>query len=386
MLFFSSSINKSANEILRGANMHDDKPPRKKQLDSDNNAPRSTHWRPFDKLIILLFIGVGIYLFFSIRRPVDLSGFLVFNTVFTSILMQAFPFMLIGILVSSALHVFVPGEFILKLFPVKRGLGFVTALFAGLFFPVCECAIVPVITRLAQKGVSVPVAVTFMLAAPIVNPIVIVSTLYAFPGQPEVALIRVGCGLALALIIGLVLHIFPEKDTVLLAQQDSNNHNAHHDDHTSCDCGCCTGDHNSDGIKPSLSMKLTSMLIHAGEEFFSVGKFLIIGALAASLMQTLIPKDFFAGFEALTGPSLLIMMAAAFLFSACSTSDAFIARSFTSRFSLGAVMGFMVFGPMMDIKNLLMLFSGFKKSFVLKLAFLIFALNFIVLNALAPFL
>jgi uncharacterized membrane protein YraQ (UPF0718 family) len=80
------------------------------------------------------------------------------------------------------------------------------------------------------------------------------------------------------------------------------------------------------------------------------------------------------------------MMAAAFLFSACSTSDAFIARSFQSRFPMGAVLGFMVFGPMMDIKNLLMLFSGFRKSFVLRLAFLIFALNFIVICALAPLL
>ena len=365
--------------------MHDKRPPRKSPPGSDGNAPRGIRWRAIDKLVILLCIGVGIYLFFSVHRPVDFSGLLVFNTVFTSILMQAFPFMLIGILVSSALHVFVPGEFLIKLFPTKRGLGFLTALFAGVFFPVCECAIVPVMTRLARKGVSIPVAVTFMLAAPIVNPIVIVSTLYAFPGQPEVTLLRVGCGLAIALIIGISLHVFPEKG-VLLMEADSGDELTHHGEHT-CTCDCCKPEHTeSGGKKQSLGAKLTAMLLHAGEEFFTVGKYLIIGALAASLMQTLVPKDTFSGLTAQPAAALLIMMAAAFLFSACSTSDAFIARSFTSRFSLGSVMGFMVFGPMMDIKNLLMLFSGFKKRFVLKLALLIFALNFIVLFAIAPLL
>ena len=374
--------------------MHNYDHPDKRPSVTCEPAPKSARWRPFDKLVILLFIGVAIYLFFSVRRPADWSGLLVFNTVFTSILMQAFPFMLIGILVSSALHVFVPGEFIVKLFPTKRGLGFVTALFAGIFFPVCECAIVPVITRLARKGVSVPIAVTFMLAAPIINPIVILSTLYAFPGQPEVALIRVGCGLGIALVIGLALSAFPEKSAVLLPEADTHEthghdgHNhANHDGHASCACGCCGHDHeDTAGGKKSVDAKLTALFIHAGEEFFSVGKYLIIGALVASLIQTLVPKDTFMGLSSHSGLSLLIMMAAAFLFSACSTSDAFIARSFTSRFTLGSVMGFMVFGPMMDIKNLLMLFSGFKKRFVLKLALVIFALNFVVLFVLAPLL
>jgi uncharacterized membrane protein YraQ (UPF0718 family) len=366
--------------------MRDHKGLDRQPSENPETESQSALWRPFDKLVILLFIAVGIYLFFSARRPVDWSGFLVFNTVFTSILMQAFPFMLIGILVSSALHVFVPGEFLLKLFPAKGGLGFVTALFAGIFFPVCECAIVPVVTRLARKGVSVPVAVTFMLAAPIINPIVIVSTLYAFPGQPEIALIRVGCGLAIALITGAVLHIFPEKSAVLLRQSDGHETHGHPAGHTACACGCCEHEHGDGHGKITVGAKLTEMLTHAGEEFFSVGKYLIIGALAAGLTQTLVPKDTFTGLTSQSGLSLLIMMAAAFLFSACSTSDAFIARSFQNRFTPGAVLGFMVFGPMMDIKNLLMLFSGFKKSFVLKLAFLIFALNFIVLYALAPFL
>ncbi len=123
------------------------------------------------------------------------EAFATFNTVFFSIILQAFPFLLLGTIISSALHIFVSDNFIVKAFPKKWGLGLFTALFIGLLFPVCECATVPVMKRLIQKGVPVPVAVTLMLAAPIINPISIMSTLYAFPQTPIVAFYRVFFGL-----------------------------------------------------------------------------------------------------------------------------------------------------------------------------------------------
>ncbi len=101
-----------------------------------------------------LILVAGGYLLFSVMRSVgvDLSGIEVFNTIFTSVLMQAFPFMMIGVLVSSAMHIFIPDEWVIKIFPTKYGLGFLTAMFGGIFFPVCECAIVPVMTRLIKKA------------------------------------------------------------------------------------------------------------------------------------------------------------------------------------------------------------------------------------------
>ena len=103
------------------------------------------------------------------------------HTVFTGIVLQAVPFMLLGALLSSTLYAFVPDRLLIKIFPKKYGIGFLTALFAGSLFPVCECAAVPLMRSLIKKGVAMPIAVTFMLASPIVNPISIVSTLYAFP-------------------------------------------------------------------------------------------------------------------------------------------------------------------------------------------------------------
>ncbi len=331
-----------------------------------------------------VYFIMGGYLLFNILRSlglIDLSEIKVLNTIFISILMQAFPFMLIGVLVSSAMHVFIPDEFIVKIFPTKYGLGFLTAMFAGVFFPVCEFAIVPVMTRLVKKGVALPIAITFMLSAPIINPIVIISTLYAFPEQPEIALMRVCFGLLIALIAGIILLLSGGAQRVLLHKHD--------DCETGIACSCGKESLHKDGschfhnahgqLEKSTAAKIKSLFLHAGEEFFVVGKYLVIGAFLTSLIQTMIPRETFVSLGAQNGLSLFIMMAAAFLFSACSTSDAFIARSFMGRFSTGAIMGFLVFGPMMDVKNILMLFASFKKSFVFNLALLVFILNFIVL-------
>lgn len=337
---------------------------------------------PFAVLTIVLVLAVAGYLFYQVTRYIgvmDLSPLKIFNTIFISILMQAFPFMLIGIFVSSAMHVFIPDEFIVNVFPTKHGLGFMTAMFAGLFLPVCECAIVPVMTRLVKKGVALPIAITFMLSAPIINPIVIISTLYAFPGQPEIALYRVMFGLTIALIVGLVLFLLGDRKSSVLLNGDEHNEGG---------CGCC-GENahecdchfNSENehTKARIAKRIEALFLHSGAEFFNVGKYLVLGAFITSLIQMLVPRAVFASLGTQNGLSLFVMMVTAFLFSACSTSDAFIARSFVDRFSMGAIMGFMVFGPMMDVKNILMLLAGFEKSFIAKLVLLIFILNFLTL-------
>ncbi|GMQ63463.1 permease [Vallitalea maricola] len=326
-----------------------------------------------------LILLAGGYLLFSIFKSVnvDLTNLIVLNTVFTSILMQAFPFMLIGVLVSSAMHVFVPDEWIVKIFPTKYGIGFLTAMFAGALFPVCECAIVPVMSRLVKKGVPVPIAITFMLSAPIINPIVIMSTLYAFPGQPEITLFRVGFGLIIALAVGLIMMLYRNDFSTISTDYDYQCHNDHN---SSINHSCTCHHHSHNHYNNSILMKFRTMFLHAGDEFFNVGKYLVIGALTTSLIQILIPKKVFVELGSKSGFSLILMMLMAFLFSACSTSDAFIARSFINKFSMSSILGFLVFGPMMDVKNLLMLLANFKKSFVIRLVLLITILNFLFIS------
>lgn len=349
------------------------------------------------------------------------------HTVFTGIVLQAVPFMLLGALLSSTLYVFVPDRVLIKVFPKKYGLGFLTALFAGALFPVCECAAVPLIRSLIKKGVAMPIAVTFMLSSPIVNPISIISTLYAFPQQPSVALYRLYFGLTIAFGIGLFLLFYPEEkylkddfDTEPAGQPFSSADGATANLHNVTGSNknppvisrpapssveldkafrlitgripVQNGRANSEqgnfsgktvqGNAQRLQSKAYTVLIHTCSEFFTAGPFLILGAFITALIRAAVPQEFFGMTSGSAAGSLLVMMLFAFVFSACSTSDAFIARSFLTRFPFGSILGFLVYGPMMDIKNLFMLLSLFKKRFVIELTLIITAVNFIGISLL----
>ena len=321
------------------------------------------------------------------------------HTVFTGIVLQAVPFMLLGALLSSALYAFVPDRLLIKLFPKKYGIGFLTALFAGALFPVCECAAVPLMRSLIKKGVAMPIAVTFMLASPIVNPISIVSTLYAFPQQPSVAFYRLSFGLLIAFAIGLLLLFYPEEkylkedfdrepsvqphtfggvDTAFRLATGRSAQNSRSEPQSD-NFGSIT----AESKVQWLQVKVYALLMHTCSEFFTTGPFLILGAFITALIRAAVPQELFSITSSSAAGSLLVMMLFAFVFSACSTSDAFIARSFLNRFPSGSILGFLVYGPMMDIKNLFMLLSLFKKRFVIELTLIITAINFIGISVLA---
>lgn len=321
------------------------------------------------------------------------------HTVFTGIVLQAVPFMLLGALLSSALYAFVPDRLLIKLFPKKYGIGFLTALFAGALFPVCECAAVPLMRSLIKKGVAMPIAVTFMLASPIVNPISIVSTLYAFPQQPSVAFYRLSFGLLIAFAIGLLLLFYPEEkylkedfdrepsvqphtfggvDTAFRLATGRSAQNSRSEPQSD-NFGSIT----AESKVQWLQAKVYALLMHTCSEFFTTGPFLILGAFITALIRAAVPQELFSITSGSAAGSLLVMMLFAFVFSACSTSDAFIARSFLNRFPFGSILGFLVYGPMMDIKNLFMLLSLFKKRFVIELTLIITVINFIGISVLA---
>jgi len=149
-------------------------------------------------ILIAIFLLTLAYIMYFNFKPTgfDITNLFLpwlerFNTIFLSILIQSFPFILFGVFVSSIIQVNASSEKITNIFPKNTALQFIVAIFAGFCFPVCDCSIVPVGARLVKKGVPIPAAVTFMLAAPIINPIVIASTLYAFPSQPSLAIYRV---------------------------------------------------------------------------------------------------------------------------------------------------------------------------------------------------
>ncbi|CAI6227062.1 MULTISPECIES: permease [Bacillus] len=269
------------------------------------------------------------------------SSFLQLNSIFISILIEAIPFILIGVILSGIIQMFVSEEMIARIMPKNRFLAVLFGALAGVLFPACECGIIPITRRLLLKGVPLHAGVAFMLTAPIINPIVLFSTYIAFGNRWSVVFYRGGLALAVSLIIGVILS-YQFKDNQLL-KPDEPGHHHHHG---------------------TLLQKLGGTLRHAIDEFFSVGKYLIIGAFIAAAMQTYVKTSTLLAIGQNDVSSSLVMMGLAFVLSLCSEVDAFIASSFSSTFSLGSLIAFLVFGAMVDIKNLLMMLAAFKKRFV----------------------
>lgn len=272
------------------------------------------------------------------------QSFLQLNSIFISILIEAIPFVLIGVFISGLIQMFVTEEMMAKIIPQNRFLAVLSGTFAGVLFPACECGIVPIARRLLLKGVPLHAAVAFMLTAPIINPIVLFSTFIAFGNKWDVVFYRGGLAIAVSLIAGLIIS-YQFKGNQLIENGTRGHHLHAH-------------------VNQSFLQKLGGTLRHAVDEFFSVGKYLIIGAFVAAAMQTYIKTSTLLAIGQNDVSSSLVMMGLSFVLSLCSEVDAFIASSFSSTFSLGSLIAFLVFGAMVDIKNLLMMLGIFKKRFV----------------------
>lgn len=285
-----------------------------------------------------------------------------FSIVFSSIVIEALPFILIGAVLASFMQVYISNNIFNKIISKNKLLGSIQAGIIGVFLPVCECATVPITKGLLNKKVPLNVAITYMLAAPIVNPLVILSTYYAFDGNIKIVLLRVGVGFFIAVIAGLLMLCLSGENNIFIDNGEGELQGK-------CLCGCSEIDDNSS--KPIRLLKHTSL------EFYEIGKYFIVGATLASIFQTFVPRDIIFYFENSAVLSIIILMAFSFLISLCSEADAFVASTFMNRFSLGSITGFLIIGPMIDLKNTIMLFSIFKKSFVIKLLFVVFSLCFI---------
>lgn len=344
-----------------------------------------------------------------------------FAIIFLSILLEALPFVLIGTIVSSLIEIFVSREWLANHLPKRTVFAYFIAGLAGFIFPVCECAIVPIMRRLVKKGMPIGVAITFMLATPTINPIVLLSTYFAFPTNYYFPILRGIMGYLIAIIVGFLMSMLTEKDDQKpeavseateccaadlacgcghrhqehLACGCTDEHNQeHHHERGGCECAAehhhehhheqshgeevCTCGHVHANKKDSFITILKSVLSHTSTELYEVGRFLIMGVLISSAMQTFVPKQYFIMLAENRSLSIFMMMALAFVLSLCSEADAFVAASFQGNLPNAPILAFLLFGPMMDIKNMMMLSGGFKLRFILRLIFVIGVVVFVM--------
>lgn len=308
-------------------------------------------------LFQFMFLVFAMFFLLFFRNTESLQTF---SIIFFAIVLEALPFMLIGSLVSGIIEVFVSKDRISSLMPKKSWLAVFMGAGLGLIFPVCECAIVPVVRRFLRKGVPLSAAIAYLLGGPIVNPIVGASTYIAYGFSWEVMLTRLVFGYIIAVSVAVWIGlIFSEKQILVDGTTDH--------DHGS---GCC---HHHSHSENRLTRKLNSVVLHAAEDFFDVIRFLIIGAFVAGLLQTFIPRQVVTQLVETPELSILVMMVLAMLLNLCSEADAFIAASFQSAgIAFSGQMAFMLLGPMLDIKLILMYLGLFKKRVIIVLSLLTF--------------
>jgi uncharacterized membrane protein YraQ (UPF0718 family) len=267
-------------------------------------------------------------------------------TVFVAVTVQALPFLVLGVTVSAAVAAFVPPSMISRVFPDRPLYAVPVAALAGAALPGCECGSVPIARRLMARGVTPAAALTFLLSAPAINPVVLVATAVAFPGQPEMVLARFGASLLAAVSVGLAWTAFGRADLLAAVIRPATA--------------------TQGGVRPIALFAAT-----ARHDFLSAGGYLVIGAAAAASLQTAVPRsvvDVFAGSPVF---SVLALAVLAVLLAICSEADAFVAAGL-KQFSPTARLAFLIVGPMVDVKLIALQAGTFGRRFTLRFAPLTF--------------
>ncbi|PLR91669.1 permease [Bacillus sp. T33-2] len=320
---------------------------------------------------VTIFFMIAFALFlalFGFNASVDHfpPSFLNLNTIFLSILIEALPFVLIGVLIAGIIQIFVKEDHIERLIPKNKYVAVLMSCVVGALFPACECGIVPIVRRLVSKGVPIYAAMGFMSTGPLINPIVIASTYMAFGNDAKIAALRMGLGFVTAIMVALAVSWLFKGNQFKASMTITHTHAV--------------------SKRETVSSRFWSMLTHSIDEFFDMAKYLIMGAFLAAFVQTYMPAK--ALLQAGNGPvsSLLVMMGLAYILSLCSEADAFIGASFSSIFPTSSILGFLIFGPMIDLKNTLMMLSVFRFKFVMIVLALVASLVFITITLMQSFL
>jgi uncharacterized membrane protein YraQ (UPF0718 family) len=297
-------------------------------------------WNVDPGLILTSVLLAGFVAQGPVRRLLSAPVLQSWMTVFVAVVVQALPFLVVGVLLSAGLAVFVPPSFFTRVLPKRPSLAVPVAGVAGAVLPGCECASVPVAGALVRGGVAPSAAVAFLLSAPAINPVVLTATAVAFPGQPRMVLARFAAGLAASCAMGWLWQRLGRPDWLRPAAGHP------HDD--------------GDGRGAAFWGSVRHDVLHAGG-------FLVGGAMAAATLKAVVPASWLQAAGGHPVVAVLALAVLAVLLSICSEADAFVASSLT-QFSPTARLAFLVVGPMIDLKLFGMQAATFGRGFALRFA------------------
>ncbi|GAB4215976.1 MAG: permease [Synechococcales cyanobacterium] len=306
---------------------------------------------------------------------------------FLSLVVQAMPFLLLGIFVSGILSVCVDERWLMRWLPKSAWASSLVGGLLGFLFPVCECGNIPVARRLLLKGMPLQVGIAFLLAAPVFNPVVLISTWIAFQGQPEMVVYRAVLSLAIAVLVGWIFSWHPQPQALLqpglmVAQPPSLLQGG------TFWAGSPTPQAAVSVYQAALAEREVAfrpipwqqrgvwLMQTWAREIQELGGVLVLGAAVATAVQILIPRQWLQSSGQDVVISIGVMLALAVIVSICASVDAFFALAFASTFTQGSLLAFLVFGPMIDLKAIGLMLTIFRPRTIVYLIVLTLQLSF----------
>lgn len=281
----------------------------------------------------------------KVSLPAELQDFV---TLTLSVVVEALPFVILGALVSAGIRLYAPTERLIRRLPKRPLFRRLSISLVGAFMPVCECGNVPVARGLLIRGLSVAESTTFLLAAPIINPVTLLATASAFRLDPSIVWVRMVGALLIANLVGSLIALY--KDQTDLVSKGFY--------HTLCEARAVDDHHEHHG-RHHASRWQEGVEIFRDETSLML-KVLCLGAVIAGLTQVFVPRDVLTSLGGDPVFSILAMIALAFVVSICANVDAFFALAYASTFTAGSIVAFLVFGPMVDIKMLALMRTTYK--------------------------
>ena len=274
--------------------------------------------------------------------PTPLQDFLTF---LISIVVEALPFVVLGIMISVVVQVWLPEGWLLRRLPKRRWVRQVTISLLGVFVPVCECGNVPLARGLLAQGLSVSESLVFLLSAPVLNPVTIITTQQAFANDLAVLAGRMAGGFVIANVVGWV---FMRRRRDELLQPDFIK-------------TCQISRH----IHERRWARSLELFRHEASHILPA---LLFGAAAAALVQVAVPREILLTLGSNPAWSIAAMLVLAFVISICSNVDAFFALAFRDTFTAGSLVSFLVFGPMIDIKLLSLMRTTYQPKVLMQVS------------------
>ncbi|WP_369189299.1 permease [Streptomyces sp. R08] len=310
--------------------------------ESQGSAPAKASkdgWQLNSPLVLTMVLLLVVLAQGPIRQALSAPVMQSWMTVFVAVVVQALPFLVLGVLLSAGIAVFVPATFFARALPKNPVLAVPIAGMAGAILPGCECASVPVAGALVRRGVTPAAAIAFLLSAPAINPIVLTATAVAFPRDPEMVLARFVGSLLVACVMGWLWTRLGRTDWLRLPAHEP------HEGET----------------------KGAAFWGSVRHDVMQAGGFLVLGAMSAATLKAVAPASWLRTAADNPVVAILALSILAVLLSICSEADAFVAASLT-QFSLTAKLAFLVVGPMIDLKLFAMQAGTFGRGFALRFA------------------